>query len=210
MGRIVKRWPCTTRDRGFTMLELLAVVAVGGVALAATGSLVVSQIRVTRTLHSSGQAQQDLSRLHRFLLAETHEACSFQLGSTSPTNCGGTCVTSGFNELRLLVPITTSVNADPSNAANLRTIIYRLSNNQLLRTGPRILSNGLLDTTTTNDQTDALVIDNVNTFTPTLSADCNIATISVRLNVQGTSSTLPTSGRNPEQFILKAGTRIFN
>ncbi|MFM7395235.1 MAG: prepilin-type N-terminal cleavage/methylation domain-containing protein [Cyanobium sp.] len=70
MGRIVKRWPCTIRDRGFTMLELLAVVAVGGAALAATASSVVSQIRVTRTLHSSGQAQQDLSRLHRFLLAE--------------------------------------------------------------------------------------------------------------------------------------------
>jgi hypothetical protein len=105
-------------------------------------------IRLTRNFYASGQVQQDLSRLHRFLLAETQEACAFQLGTTSLTSCGGTCVQSGFNELRLLVPITTSVNADPAEAANLRTIIYRLNGTQLLRTGPRILSSGALDTTT--------------------------------------------------------------
>jgi len=206
----MKRWQNTSIDRAFTMLELLAVVAVGGVALATTAKLLVSQIRITRTLHSSGQVQQDLSRLHRFLLAETQEACSFQLGSTSQTNCGAACVTSGFNELRLLVPITTSVNSDPTDAANLRTIIYRLSGTQLLRTGPRILSSGTLDTASTNDQVDTLVIDNVNAFTPTLSNDCNIVTISLRLNVPGSSATVPASGNNPEQLTMRAGTRIFN
>lgn len=195
-------------DRGFTLLELLAVVGLGGVALAAVASLIVSQIRITRNLHSSGQVQQDLSRLHRFLVAETQEACSFQLGSTSQTSCGAACVTSGFNELRLLVPITTSVNSDPTDAANLRTIIYRLNGTQLLRTGPRILSSGGLDTVTGNNQTDTLVIDNVNTFTPTLSNDCNIVTIALSLNVPGSSATVPASGN--EQLILRAGTRIFN
>ena len=210
MGRTMKPFPSQVFNQAFTLVELLVAVAIGGVALAAATNLLVSEIRLTRNFYASGQVQQDLSRLHRFMLAETQEACAFQLGTTSLTSCGGTCVQSGFNELRLLVPITTSVNADPAAAANLRTIIYRLSGSQLLRTGPRILSSGALDTTSANDQTDTLVIDNVNTFTPTLSVDCNIATISLRLNVPGSTQTVPATGTNPEQFLLRAGSRVFN
>jgi hypothetical protein len=55
-----------------------------------------------------------------------------------------------------------------------------------------------------------LVIDNVNTFTPALSADCNILTLSLRLNVPGTTDTVPPSTAGAEVFILRAGTRVFN
>jgi prepilin-type N-terminal cleavage/methylation domain-containing protein len=176
----MKLRPSKVPNKAFTLIELLLGVVIGGVALAVAANVLVGQIRVTRNFYNSGQVRQDLARLHFFLLTETSEACALQLGSTSLTSCGGTCVTSGSNELRLLVPITTSVNADPAAAANLRTIIYRLSGNQLLRTGPRILSSGALDTTSANDQIDTNVIDNVNTFTPKyLSPDspgCNIVT----------------------------------
>jgi prepilin-type N-terminal cleavage/methylation domain-containing protein len=202
----MKLLPSNVRNKAFTLIELLLGVVIGGVALAFAANVLVGQIRVTRNFYNSGQVRQDLARLHYFLLAETGEACAFQRGTrtTSPmTSCGGTCVQSG-NELQLLIPITTSVNADP--AANLRTIIYRLNdNNQLLRTGPRILSSGALDTTSANDQPDTIVIDNVNTFTPKeLSPDCNIVTLTVRLNVPGSTQTVA------EEFILRAGSRVFN
>jgi len=200
----MKLFPSKVRNKAFTLIELLLGVVIGGVALAFAANVLVGQIRVTRNFYNSGQVQQDLARLHYFLLTETGEACAFQRGTntTSPMNsCGGTCVQSG-NDLQLLIPITTSVNADP--AANLRTIIYRLSGNQLLRTGPRILSSGALDTDRANDQTDTLVINNVNTFTPALSPDCSIVTLTVRLNVPGSSQTVE------EEFSLRSGSRVFN
>ena len=200
----MKFWPSKVRNKAFTLIELLLGVVIGGVALAFAANVLVGQIRITRNFYNSGQVRQDLARLHYFLLAETGEACAFQLGSTSLTSCGGTCVKSGFNELRLLVPITTSVKDDPAEAANLRTIIYRLSGNQLLRTGPRILSSGALDTDRANDQTDTLVINNVNTFTPALSPDCSIVNLTVRLNVPGSSQTVE------EKFSLRSGSRVFN
>jgi hypothetical protein len=206
----MKLRPSKVPNKAFTLIELLLGVVIGGVALAVAANVLVGQIRVTRNFYNSGQVRQDLARLHFFLLTETSEACALQLGSTSLTSCGGACVTSGSNELRLLVPITTSVNADPAAAANLRTIIYRLSGNQLLRTGPRILSSGALDTTSANDQIDTLVINNVNTFTPTLSDDCNMVTLSLRLNVPGSTLTVPATGTLPEEFILKAGSRVLN
>lgn len=206
----MKHWRTQVLNQAFTLLELLFVVVIGGLAISATANVLVSQVRVTRNFYSSGKVQQDLSRLHRFLLAETQEACAFQIGSTSLNSCSASCVTSGFNELRLLIPITTNPNNDPASATNLRTIIYRISGNQLLRTGPRILSSGALDTATANDQTDTLVIDNVNTFTPTLSSDCNITTISIRLNVPGSTNTVPATGSPAEDIVLRAGTRIFN
>ncbi|WP_411871052.1 prepilin-type N-terminal cleavage/methylation domain-containing protein [Vulcanococcus limneticus] len=206
----MKRWRSQPQHQAFSLVELLVVVAVGGIALAATVPILVGQIRVTRSFYSSGQVRQDLSRLHRFLLTETSEACAFQVGSTSLTSCGAVCVATGSNELRLLVPITASVNDNPAAAANLRTIVYRLSGTQLLRTGPRILSSGALDTNTANNQTDTLVIDNVNTFTPAVSSDCNVVTLSIRLNVPGTAATVPPAGSGAEVFSLRAGSRIFN
>jgi prepilin-type N-terminal cleavage/methylation domain-containing protein len=197
-------------DQAFTLVELLVAAAIGTVVLAATASVLISQMRMTSKFYTAGQVQQDLLRLHRFLLAETNEACAFQLGSTSLTSCGAACTQTGSSELRLLVPITTSVNSDPTAAASLETIVYRLSGNNLLRSGPRILSSGALDTTAANDQTDVLVIDNVNTFTPTLSADCNILTLALRLNVPGTTDTVPPSTAGAEVFTLRAGTRVFN
>jgi prepilin-type N-terminal cleavage/methylation domain-containing protein len=197
-------------QQAFTLVELLIGAALGAVVLAATANVLISQMRMTRSFYTAGQVQQDLLRLHRFLLAETNEACAFQLGSTSLPNCGATCTQTGSSELRLLVPITTSVNSDPTAAGSLETIVYRLSGNQLLRSGPRILSSGALDTNAANDQADVLVIDNVNTFTPALSADCNILTLSLRLNVPGTTDTVPPSTAGAEVFILRAGTRVFN
>jgi prepilin-type N-terminal cleavage/methylation domain-containing protein len=200
----MKLLPSKVRNKAFTLIELLLGVVIGGVALAFAANVLVGQIRVTRNFYNSGQVQQDLARLHYFLLTETGEACAFQRGTntTSPMNsCGGTCVQSG-NDLQLLIPITTSVNADP--AANLRTIVYHLNDKkELRRTGPRILSSGALDTSSPTDQTDT-VIDNVNTFTSALSGDCNVVTLSVQLKVPGSTQTVA------EEFILRAGSRVFN
>lgn len=180
----------------------------GAVVLAAAASTLVSQIRLSRTYYSAGQVQQDLNRLQRFLAAETAEACVFQVGTVDPANCRAACTTTGANELRLYVPLTPSPNADPTTVANRRIISYRLSGDRLLRTGPRILGNGRLDPT--NTQTDAVVLDGVDTFTPTVSADCTNADVLVRLRVPDTNQTVPPAGDPAEVFTLRAGVQAFN
>jgi type II secretory pathway component PulJ len=193
---------------GFSITELLIGTLLGAVVLAAAASTLVSQIRLSRTYYSAGQVQQDLNRLQRFLAAETAEACVFQVGSVDPTNCRAACTTTGANELRLYVPLSPSPNADPTSTGNRRIISYRLNGNQLLRTGPRILGSGQLDAS--NNQTNALVLDGVDTFTPTVSADCTNVDVLVRLTVPGTNQTVPPAGAPAEVFTLRAGVQAFN
>jgi len=203
-GRDSHRQMCS----GFTLVELLIGVVLGAVVLAGAANTLVSHIRLSRSFYSAGQVQQDLIRLQRLLSAETAEACLFQVGTTDPASCRATCTTAGSSQLRLYVPLSTSPNADPAALANRRIISYRLNGDQLLRTGPRILGSGALDPSTT--QTDALVLDGVQTFTPTVSADCTNVDLAIRLNVPGRNETVPPAGQPAEVLTLRAGVQLFN
>lgn len=195
---------------GFTLTELLVGVVVGAVVLAGVARTLVSHITLSRTFYSAGQVQQDLNRLQRLLAAETAEACAFQVGTVDPASCFAACTTTGASQLRLYIPLTTNPNADPTALANRRIISYRLDGNRLLRSGPRILSTGELDANAANNQTDALVLDGVNTFTPTVSADCTSVDVAVRLNVPGSNQTVPPADAAAEVFGLRVGSKVFN
>jgi hypothetical protein len=55
-----------------------------------------------------------------------------------------------------------------------------------------------------------LVLDGVNTFTPTVSADCTSVDLAVRLTVPGSAQTVPAAGQPDEVFTLRAGAKVFN
>jgi hypothetical protein len=107
--------------------------------------------------------------------------------------------------LRLLVPFSTGVNAAPIprvirfyTAVNVTT-----GRRELRRDGPRILINGRLDSTTANDN--AVLIDGVNTFNTSVSADCRTASIQLSLDVPNAGGTTPL-----ETITLSTGVRMFS
>lgn len=174
---------------GFTLTELLigSVLAAGAVGLAAT--LIVGHIRSTDRMIWDSQTRRDIGRLSFLMATELGESCTLLRGA-APTNCvppsTSPCPgTSTAADLRALVPVQTSPTSAPVN----EVVRYYLSGTQLLRDGPRILSNGRLDTSA--DQTGALLLENVTAFTPVVSSDCRSVTVTLTLGVpnSGTSRT---------------------
>ncbi|WP_159819924.1 prepilin-type N-terminal cleavage/methylation domain-containing protein [Cyanobium sp. Copco_Reservoir_LC18] len=202
---------------GFTLVELLVGVVVGGIALAAIASVAVSHIRTTNRVTWNNQTQRDIAKINSFLAVESREACAFSAAAVAPTNWATDpmptpspcttppCATAAGTELRLLVPFSTSVNAAPIprvirfytalNATTGRT--------ELRRDGPRILINGQLDSTTANNN--AVLIDGVNTFTVSVSADCRTANLQLSLDVPNGGGTTPL-----EPITLSTGVRMFS
>ena len=206
----MKRTSLSYHSIGFTLVELLVGIVIASVAITAAARVHVGHIRSSGASVTSGQLQRDLGRLQRLLQTEIQEACLLQAGTTSPTSCTqASCTATGGNEIRFLVSIATSVNADPNAAANLRVISYRLNGTQLLRNGPRILASGSLDSVSGNDQTNAVVLDGVNTFIPTVAADCRSVDIAVRLDVPNSTVKYPIASLAPENMTFSAGSGAY-
>lgn len=202
---------------GFTLVELLVGVVVGGIALAAIANVAVSHVRTTSRVTWNTQAQRDIAKINSFLAVESREACAFSAAATAPTNWATSpmptpspcttppCATTAGNELRLLVPFSTNVNAAPIP----RVIRFYTFDNpttgrrELRRDGPRILVNGQLDSTTANNN--AVLIDGVNTFTVSVSADCRTANLQLSLDVPNAGGTTPL-----EPLTLSTGVRMFS
>ncbi|MCP9797570.1 prepilin-type N-terminal cleavage/methylation domain-containing protein [Cyanobium sp. Lug-B] len=202
---------------GFTLVELLVGVVVGGIALAAIANVAVSHVLTTSRVTWNTQAQRDIAKINSFLAVESREACAFSAAATAPTNWATSpmptpspcttppCATTAGNELRLLVPFSTNVNAAPIP----RVIRFYTFDNpttgrrELRRDGPRILVNGQLDSTTANNN--AVLIDGVNTFTVSVSADCRTANLQMSLDVPNAGGTTPL-----EPITLSTGVRMFS
>lgn len=186
MGRVR---PPLAKSQGFTLVELLIGTVLGGIAVAAAASVIVSHLNSTNATIWAVQLQRDLSKFNYLLNSEAVEACRVQAGTppandtacvpgtfATPLSCA--TVTGPATNFSLLVPLDVA-NADPVE----RVITYRLDSGRVLRDGPRILTSGRLDTTVANNQNNAVVLDGVTAFTPTVSADCRSATITVTLAV---------------------------
>lgn len=181
--------PPLTKLDGFTLVELLIGAVLGGVAVAAAASVIVSHLNSTNATIWAVQLQRDLSKFNYLLNSEAVEACRMQAGTppandtacvpgtfATPLSCA--TVTGPATSFSLLVPLDVA-NNDPVE----RVITYRLDTGRVVRDGPRILTSGRLDTTVANNQNNAVVLDGVTAFTPTVSADCRSATITVTLSV---------------------------
>ncbi|MCP9835570.1 MULTISPECIES: prepilin-type N-terminal cleavage/methylation domain-containing protein [unclassified Cyanobium] len=201
---------------GFTLVELLVGVVLGGIALASIASVAVSHIRTTSRVTWNTQVQRDIAKINSFLAVESREACAFSAGAAAPANwatspmptpspCTTACTTGAANEVRLLVPFNTGVNAAPTP----RVIRFYTAVNgttgltELRRDGPAITATGQLNQTT--NLTGSVLVDGVNTFTATVSPDCRTVTLQLSFDVPNNGGTTPL-----ESITLTTGVRMFS
>lgn len=200
------------RALGFTLVELLIGVSLSGIAVAAAASVLVTHLNSTNATIWAVQLQRDLSKFNFLFNSEANEACRMQSGTApandtsctpgtfaTPVSCA--TVTGPATNFNLLVPLDVS-NNDPVE----RVITYSFNSvtGQLLRSGPRILTSGRLDSTVANNQNNSVLLDGVTAFTPTVAADCRSATIALTLTVPTTTATLSQTIRvaiGADQFI---------
>lgn len=171
--------------KGFTLVELLIGLVLGGITLGMAAILVGSYIRSTGRALWTGQMEQDYGRISRLMKTEISEACLVQVsGSPSttatlpatpctPASANPCTVTTGTT-LSLLVPVTLA-----NGTVTYRVISYSRTNDQLLRTGPPITATGALNTTA--DVANVVLIDTLTNsaagFAPTVTTNCLSATI---------------------------------
>jgi prepilin-type N-terminal cleavage/methylation domain-containing protein len=201
---------------GFTLVELLVGVVVGGIALASIASVAVSHIRTTSRVTWNTQVQRDIAKINSFLAVESREACAFSAGAAAPANwatspmptpspCTTACTTGADNQVRLLVPFNTGPNAAPiPRVIRFYTAVNATTGlTELLRDGPAITATGQLNPTT--NLTGSVLVDGVNTFTANVSPDCRTVTLQLRFNVPNNGGTTPL-----ESITLTTGVRMFS
>ncbi len=174
--------------KGFTLVELLIGLVLGGITLGMTAIVVVSYIRSTGRALWTGQMEQDYGRISRLMKTEISEACLVQVSGSPSTTAtlpatpctpasATPCTTTTGTTLFLLVPVTGT-----NGTVTHRVISYSRTNDQLLRTGPPITATGALNTTVgVPDVPNVVLIDTLTNgaagFAPTVTTNCLSATI---------------------------------
>lgn len=129
---------------GFTLVELLLTVVLGGLLVAATAVVLVGATRARRGQQTILQLRSSWARLTTLLAAEVGEGSRLQSGVTT-SGCSSTQAS--------LLTITVPVDTPSSATLNTRQIHYYLQATadgpSLRRCGPPILASGSLDATAT-------------------------------------------------------------
>ena len=131
------------RTHGFTLLELLIVLMLGGLMMTAITTVITSQLRLGRTQLLAQQLRSDWSRFTTFLANEVGEA---RLVTTTRTTTPPGCRLPAGG--RLLFSLTVPI-AQINQAPVERDIAYYTTgtgtNTVLFRCGPDIEETGRLD-----------------------------------------------------------------
>lgn len=137
-----------SRSSGVTLVELLVVLAIGGVLLSGAITMVVSHIRTSSQMAALLRLQDQCGRVEFLINHEIQQA----------ERATGT-----LNTLTLDVPGVTS-----TGAPTAWQITYSLSNQELRRTGPNIDALGRLEDTQVSNALVARRVTafNVNTTNP--------------------------------------------
>jgi len=137
------RYHHQARTQGFTLLELLIVVLVGGLLMAAITTVITSQLRLGRTQLLTQQRRSDWSRFTYFLANEVGEG---RLVTNTPTRTWPGCILPRGGTL--LFSVTVEI-AQDNSAPVERSVDYYTTgtgtNTVLFRCGPDIEPNGRLD-----------------------------------------------------------------
>lgn len=214
MTRSLRRLPFHPRrprgEAGVTLVELLVALLISSVVLPLIWISIRGAIQFTEATIWQVQLQRDLDRLTTLLDAEAEDACLF--GTTAaPGACAAAtpaCATAN-NQLRMRVTLLDANNA-PAGTGVI-TYTRNTANNQLLRTGARILRNGRLDPTNTQS-TDQLVMRGVTAFAVTPNDDCDTVTIqlTVRPVAPNTFTAAQGFGDDVDRTLqLRTGSRPF-
>ena len=130
------------RTHGFTLLELLIVLMLGGLMMTAITTVITSQLRLGRTQLLTQQRRSDWSRFTTFLANEVGEGHRV---TTTPTTRPPGCPRRGS----LLFSLTIAVAEDTGVPPEMQVHYYTTgtgTNTVLFRCGPYIKETGRLDT----------------------------------------------------------------
>ena len=134
------------RTHGFTLLELLIVLTLGGLMMTAITTVITSELRLGRTQLLTQQRRSDWSRFTTFLANEVGEG---HLVTTSPTTTPPGCrVPRGG---MLLFSLTVAIADDIGDPVERDVHYYTTgtgTNTVLFRCGPPILDDGRLSDAT--------------------------------------------------------------
>ena len=134
------------RTHGFTLLELLIVLMLGGLMMTAITTVITSELRLGRTQLLAQQRRSDWNRFTTFLANEVGEG---HLVTTTPANRPPGCrLRSGE---RLLFRLTVWIADDTGDPPEREVHYYTTgtgTNTVLFRCGPAILDDGRLNNTT--------------------------------------------------------------
>lgn len=138
------------RTTGYTMLELLIVVVVGGLVVTAISTVITSQVRLTRNQLLAQQRRTDWSRFTYFLANEVGEGRLVRTNATAAElSADGCTLPSGGNALfTIRVPIATDAGAPVERNVHFYTTGTGTTT-ALFRCGPPILTTGRLNSATT-------------------------------------------------------------
>ncbi len=136
------------RTTGYTMLELLIVVVVGGLVVTAISTVITSQVRLTRNQLLAQQRRTDWSRFTYFLANEVGEGREVSTSTTAAALTADGCPADGALLFSVRVPIATDAGAPEERNVHYYTTGTG-TNTALFRCGPPILDTGRLNSTTT-------------------------------------------------------------
>jgi len=136
------------RTHGFTLLELLIVLTLGGLMMTAITTVITSELRLGRTQLLTQQRRSDWSRFTTFLANEVGEGRLVRTNTPAAQLIIDNCSPpTGYALLfSVTVPIATDLGAPvPRNVHYYTTGTG--TNTVLFRCGPAILANGRLNNT---------------------------------------------------------------
>ncbi len=146
------RWPEAggKRRQGFTLVELLLVVVLGGMLMGLASAVITSHLRTTQKQAELQRMRDHWGRINFFLETEIRE------GQSLGTEQGdGLCA----DKSRVLT-ITVPNPADPGSPGR---ILYYNSGADLWRCGPAVRSDGTLDFA---NLTDGILVENASLSVP--------------------------------------------
>jgi prepilin-type N-terminal cleavage/methylation domain-containing protein len=127
---------------GFTLVELLIVLALGGTALGVAATVLVRNIRSSINLEQNQQALNELGRIAAFIELEVGEAAAEGATNAIRTGVANPCGATGSPQEAFTLTL-------PNPGGISRTIQYYTigsgGNTTLWRCGPPVLNNGTLN-----------------------------------------------------------------
>lgn len=139
------------QQAGFTLLELLIALALGGMLIGLASSVITSHLRTTQKQAELQRMRDHWGRINFFLETEIREGQS--LGTEDGT---GICASKPNRVLTITVP-------NPSAPSTPGRIVYYNNGVDLWRCGPAVNRDGTLDFA---NQTDGILVENASLSLP--------------------------------------------
>lgn len=188
---------------GFTLVELLLAVAIGGFVMVGATQLIISQTKSSVNAELAQRVRNDANRINYLINTEASEAVT--VGTTSiPSQCAAPAGSTARFNLNIPFPTGAATYVGTTSPTNFVSVYYYTttsgSNTDLRRCGPGIDANGklILGTDAANTTASFLVDALINTNTGLTPTTCQGVSTGIRqVAYQLTLSDVPIAYQPP-------------